>query len=863
MTTNNFDEMGASALEVIDEDLKKDSIDEVYQNPYSLDAKLLNLGYDFDSNGVYIPYNYKYDEDNPKRDNRDIYLKLERNPDKKSEMIYSWTSKEDGKYRILKSFSRPHILSTEEVKYNAKEDKMTAKINSSISSNGILVGLNRTDDSFRDFFFELYENISNSSCLEVFKELDFEFPEMPDEDEDIDDDSDVVNSFDEYPEEIQKEAMTILNDGVLFQELQKSISLTHQGHKTSRDALILMESSSFVGDGVHGFLGGDSGEGKSDLAFAVGYNYPDKYVHILRNISPKNIYYDCETYNDDYNIIIFDDLPLTEDMINILKELSDNTKKVKELRTVINGKSQVFTLEGKFIVILTYAKNIPDEELKNRLFNMGVIVEKSSELSLVKDKIRENNVIGGNENAIVERNRLIIKASIHNLIEKHMRVFNPFLSIFNPDDYNNRDVNHFINMVKSKTFFEYYQRRQIKVDEDIEITIGAFEDFDFVNELWSEDAEVQKYKLSEKQNQILKLLPEFTQDEAYDYIDDLNRKYKDTQSKRAKAKLLDDESTKKGLSRKLNINPNTLYNLLDKSSNNTSSKSLIEMGLVDKLQLDEAISNSPNIYYKIKNEGNPSDSPNNTIETIDFQFQELLQSSLVKQKVIINLLYYCNILVNERGYIYLKNYCDKYSEEIDVKDYDSYFRLLEGFFDGFDYEECSINLNDASLEDINKFNGFKKEIYDALLPDDEKNKEGMPSDDGSKFQEHKKTMENPSIDDVDAKSLLKKESNSNNSIDIENKGILAEKGIDFTIAKEIHALLSKGEALTLHQIRTHICRYENPDDYNSESLSLKVEVNVKRLVKYDFLDIVSYTNKAESYMTNDKLMRALNLEGDE
>lgn len=862
MTTNNFDEMGASALEVIDEDLKKDSIDEVYQNPYSLDAKLLNLGYDFDSNGVYIPYNYKYDEDNPKRDNRDIYLKLERNPDKKSEMIYSWTSKEDGKYRILKSFSRPNILSTEEVKYNAKEDKMTAKINSSISSNGILVGLNRTDDSFRDFFFELYENISNSSCLEVFKELDFEFPEMPDEDEDIDDDSDVINSFDEYPEEIQKEAMTILNDGVLFQELQKSISLTHQGHKTSRDALILMESSSFVGDGVHGFLGGDSGEGKSDLAFAVGYNYPDKYVHILRNISPKNIYYDCETYNDDYNIIIFDDLPLTEDMINILKELSDNTKKVKELRTVINGKSQVFTLEGKFIVILTYAKNIPDEELKNRLFNMGVIVEKSSELSLVKDKIRENNVIGGNENAIVERNRLIIKASIHNLIEKHMRVFNPFLSIFNPDDYNNRDVNHFINMVKSKTFFEYYQRRQIKVDEDIEITIGAFEDFAFVNELWSEDAEVQKYKLSEKQNQILKILPEYTQDEAYDYVEKLTQEYCDIQSRKAKNKLLEDEPLKKSLSKKLGINQSTFYNLLDKSNEKSTAKSLIELGLADKIQMED-INHSPNFYYKIKDEGNDLNHSKKSIETIEIEFQQTFIDSFIKQRVIIDLLYYCNILVNERGYIYLKNYCDNYDEEIDVKDYDSYFNFIECFFDGFSYEEYSINLNDASLEDINNFNGFKKEIYDALLPDDEKNKEGMPSDDGSIFQQLSKTKENPSIDDVDAKSLLKKESNSNNSIDIENKGILAEKGIDFTIAKEIHALLSKGEALTLHQIRTHICRYENPDDYNSESLSLKVEVNVKRLVKYDFLDIVSYTNKAESYMTNDKLMKALNLEGDE
>ena len=82
--------------------------------------------------------------------------------------------------------------------------------------------------------------------------------------------SDVINSFSEYPEDIQQEAMKILNDGLLFEEIQNSVSLTHQGDYTSRDALILMEASLFVdGKGntlnsVHGLIGGDSGGGKSD-----------------------------------------------------------------------------------------------------------------------------------------------------------------------------------------------------------------------------------------------------------------------------------------------------------------------------------------------------------------------------------------------------------------------------------------------------------------------------------------------------------------------------------------------------------------------------------------------------------------------
>ena len=38
------------------------------------------------------------------------------------------------------------------------------------------------------------------------------------------------------------------------------------------------------------------------------------------------------------------------------------------------------------------------------------------------------------------------------------------------------------------------------------LELSSFEDFDFVNRIWSEDSEAQKLKLSEKQKQILKEL---------------------------------------------------------------------------------------------------------------------------------------------------------------------------------------------------------------------------------------------------------------------------------------------------------------------------------------------------------------------
>jgi len=819
---------------------------------YRLTKELTALGYDFDSTAIYIPYTFKF-EDN-RKDKREIYLKIERIVQSKVKMTYSWTSKEDGKYRVLNLFHRDKLLAEENIDESGK-----SSINKKLSYCGRICGLNAEKGSYKDFFEELLINIVNSPCLSIFKEADFEF-QVQDEDETsedtiAEDEISDIKCFDEYSEDIQKEAKKLLESGQLFEELQKSISLTHQGHNMTRDSLILQETSVFIGDGVHGLLDGDSGEGKSDLAFAIGYNFPNKYVHILRNISPKNIYYDCESYNDDYNILIFDDLPLNEDMINILKELADNTKKVKELKTVINGKAVKFTLKGKFIVILTYAKTIEDVELANRLYNVGVnIVDKTSGKTLVKNKIRDNGVIGGNFNPIIERTRIIIQASIHNLIEKQIKVFNPFLPIFNPSSYNNRDVNHFINMVKARSFFEYYQRKQIQVHNDLTITIGSFEDFTFVDKIWSEDSEAQKFKLSEKQKQILKELPSKTQDEAFDYVENLTKKYRETESKKAKAKLLEDVPTKKMLAKKLNINQNTLTNLLDKSKEQSTTKSLIELGLVEKIQLEDIIY-KPNYYYKIKNDNEGLFSSEKSIEAIEIQFQETFQDSLVKQTIIINLLFYCNILLNEIGLKFMEKYCDDYEKQIDLNNYDTYFNMINDFFSGLDYDKMCIDLENASLDELNRMIDFKENIKNAIY---EKYPSEDDVDEGKIFQETTKGADNPSNDGKPKKSLLKSESNRDNRLKKANKEFLEKIGVNVSIAFSIHDVLADGEK-NLNEIRDILCEGVNPFDFNSENLPLAIEMNIKRLKDHDLIDIVAYSNKAETYAVNDKFSELLGI----
>lgn len=169
--------------ENLSEEKEKLNLDE--SSDYKIEDHFLKRGYDYDSSGLYKRYDFKFEEGHNERDERDIYLKMSRNPNKAHEMIYAWTSKEDGNYRILKSFSRDVLITHEEVNYNEKEDKLTAKFNKTLSSNGILAGLNRTKDSFREFFFRILMDLSESSCLEVFKNLDYDFQEHDDESEEL------------------------------------------------------------------------------------------------------------------------------------------------------------------------------------------------------------------------------------------------------------------------------------------------------------------------------------------------------------------------------------------------------------------------------------------------------------------------------------------------------------------------------------------------------------------------------------------------------------------------------------------------------------------------------------------------------
>ena len=736
--------------------------------------------YKYDDTGVYIPFNQE-----------NIYLKVSRNESKKSEVIYSWTKYSDNNFQTLTNYRSDKLIN--------EEDK---KLINNLITTGEAAGLKSNEDEMLFFVSTFKSTIIQANCLKVLKELDFEFKTdiWLEEDEDLE-----INiiQFADYDELIQKEAMALLEEDTLYDNIISSISWTHEGNDELKKQLPLILTSVFIDQPVHTELNADTGTGKTDIIIESSKYYPESYIHILRTISPKNIYYDRESYGE-FNILIFDDIVLSDPMIEVIKELADNNKPIKELKTVIDGKSRTFTLDGKFLVILTYAKQNPDEELLNRLYKLNIIIKEEASKTSIKHKIQTNAVIDSDNNEIIKRSRLIIQAAIQYLIEKEIVVFNPFTLLFDPSSLNNRNIKGFITLVKSKTFFHILKRKCIEIDNE-RVYIGSYEDYSFVKDLWDKSAETQELKLNANQIKILKYLPKMTREEAYKHHEEVFDEYNASESRDEKDKILEDEYTRSNISKAIGINTNTLRNYLDKSQG--TAKSLEDLGLIGKIKFDSDNRSSPWTYYKIKKSNDDPDAKNNGCVGCQIENDKHINTLNFKLDVLYSLLTLSNISINEEGWEYLNSYCENYTVKITVKDYNSYYDFIDGAIKGFDFDNYSVNLYDAKYVDLT----YVKDVGSII-----KNSKIMtPSDDEDKLHNLQEVVENAPSDEKGRKIGVNSYLTSYTS-DISNTELAYNIG-----------LCLKNESLTAKELTDKI---HEEDDVSVDFLAISVGKCVNDLV---------------------------------
>lgn len=851
----NFDEMTADALLNVDDTLEKNPKEQDVSNPYKMTEALLKDGNTFDNTGAYFHFKERFQLMGVSDDNErfhtdpDIYLFVTRNPDKKLELNCKWAKKTADGFNKTRGFNIDFLL-------DIGDEKDIKALNKKVSFSGGKNGNPASEGTYVAFVEHVTDLISGADCLEVFKDKDFEFPE-PDDNDEADNDVETETKpqcFADYPPRVQHEALQILENGTLFEEMQKSVALTHYGHKTTRNALLLMEISVFVDDGAHGLLGGISGGGKTDLALTCALNFPAKNVYIISSNSPKDIFYDFESYDDEYNIVVFDDVLLNDELIKLIKLLTDNRVKEKVHKTVINGKAEKFKLKGKYEVIITYAKDLPDEELANRLFNIGVnIVDKGESKNGVKNKIRDNKQTKGNDNPLVQAIREPLRACVQYLIEHKTPVFNPYVSIYDPLNYNNRDINHLVSMTNARTFFDLNKRSTIRLNDETVITIGSLDDLQFVHDIWARDGDAQKFKLSELQKQCLDLLPEYTDKEAFDYVETLNNSLNVESRANRKAKL-NKEPLLKSLARQLNVNPSTLKHALDRF-NEGNKKSLLEIGLVDKIQLDEDNPKSPNFYYKIKLDDVSPVSSFEDVQKEKIDFAHAFESAIVKQTIIINLLIYANICLSERGGDTLKNYCEQDNVELNGNNYNDMINFLQGFFDTLDNDKDVIKHDDMTRDDMLKMFEFKEKL---LKGSDEKTDTPPHTRVAQEICTCKASNENAQEDKQSNVECACTPVHIQDIFKSKIKEFLSKENVDMCIAQDTFDYLTRNGDGTLQDITNYISETVDPDDFNNETTPLKIAVHVEKLYLLDLLDF-----KGNRYELQPKFIDLVNAGGDD
>ncbi len=686
--SNLFDEVEKETKSNITKNTKKleEEIKELEDHSiYKINKELEGKGYRYNSTALFCPF-----ETNPQ-----YYLRIGRNTSKYEYSIGLFNEEDEFINKTSISYDSKPITAINNRREKELKNQVKININPEYDEEDKPFPEGVLEKGLNGFSIELanipdYEQITKD--FKTYEEKKDKVPES--ESEDIVE-SDVFSSFEEYPNKIKETALRIIDEDKVFDNIINTVSIIHKGNDNLKESLALVCGSVYIDEPVQTEISAKTGAGKTNIVLAVVDNYPVHHVKVLRTVSSKNIYYDKDSYNDDYNILVKDDVILNENNIETEKELTDNRKKIKELRTVNKesgtNKAVTYTLKGSFLNIYTYAKTNPDEEFSDRLFKG--FIEEYIDKTDVKRFIKRNSITKMKENHVLKLLNQINQCCIQWLIEKEVSVYNPFMVLLKPDEFNNRDIPNFISLANAKTFYHYSKRRKITVKGKT-VLLGTLEDYQYILERGDNDT--QKYKLSERQNAILNSIPVYdSKKDFYDFVEEKSLEYVNADSSGTKNLIKEELTTITSLAKDLGINKQTLKADIDGVTKGRNKKNLEELGLIEKVLLDENEYKSPYVYGRIKTdkEGEASISENsiNIMNTI--QLYTYFNALEVKRSILNYLLHVYNFSNIYKGNIFLNNFCSNYNEHI--TDYDSLCDFIEAFIEEFeklpDEEEIDID----------------------------------------------------------------------------------------------------------------------------------------------------------------------------
>ena len=389
--------------------------------------------------------------------------------------------------------------------------------------------------------------------------------------------------FEDYPTDIQEEALKIVEEGNPLEYFREVISKIHTGDDESIDLILLSIGSLFIQNSkpVHQQIKGDIGAGKTSLLQKTLRIVPKRYIQTINNISPEYLYYKHRSFNKDYNIFLLDNINPTPATLTMLETLADNETKNK---IFIESKNVEFQLAGKNLFFCIFNKENNSKSLKCNLLSNNV--SETTPKKLFKSK---RNIAGGfdENNAEMQYLYSITNATFEKLIEYPLKVFNHHL--IDHDEMhsgyiwrNSGDLQHFTELSKARTF--YYQKQSQRVDN---ILIGTKTDADIIKHTLQGILLIRDYKLSTKQKDLLLILKVYT-----DKLHEHTKELYETDKKRTTHII----PTYENLAESLNITKDVIINWV-KGKGGYGEKGLEEKGFVKPMKIDPKKRTSQVLLY--------------------------------------------------------------------------------------------------------------------------------------------------------------------------------------------------------------------------------------------------------------------------
>ena len=381
----------------------------------------------------------------------------------------------------------------------------------------------------------------------------------------------IYTCFDDYPQDIQKEAKKILNERNPLDHFVNVIGKVHIEDAVAVELVLLSVASLFVENSkpVHQQIKGSLGSGKTSLLQKTLKIVPERYIKRLNNVSPEYLYSIKDSLNPDYNIFLLDDITLTPATTTMLKTLTDNGL---ENKVFIQSKGAELELPGKNLFFCIFM----EENINNKKLEQQLLPNHASEtLEYVLEQIGVNEIAGSMETSVsIQQMYLIANALFELMILEPFKVFNLMLFDSNRNSLMYQkplDIQRFTSLVEARSL--YYKTKYENVDN---IRLGTENDVDSVNRILQERVTMRDYNLTNQQKKLLISLDVYTEE----LFNEQKRLYKNDSCDPSTA-VCYQFPTYENLAESLGISKNTLKGWIKKGTESLEEKSIVKPMKID------------------------------------------------------------------------------------------------------------------------------------------------------------------------------------------------------------------------------------------------------------------------------------------